>query len=100
MAHRLGRLVKTSIGTIPIKDPHPKQTTDDYILRTSLIVHPHVTLGIADRKRPQRVIVMELGKGVVEPTRVPLKSISVLLAWENSVPSPTIGNLVLRQRAF
>ena len=100
MAHRLGCLVKTSIGTIPIKDPHPKQTTDDYILRTSLIVHPHVTFRIADRKRPQRVVIMELGKGIVEPTRVPLKSIGILLTRENGVPSPTIGNLVLRQRAF
>ena len=100
MAHGLGSLMKTRIGLFPIEDPHPKQTTDNDILRTSLIVHRHIPLGITDRKRPQRIIVMELGKGIVEPTRVPLKNIGILLAWENGVPSSTVGNLVLRQRAF
>ena len=100
MVHGLGRLMKTCIGLFPLEDPHPKKTTDNCVLRTSLIVHRHVTLGVTDRIRPQRIIVIELREGIMEPTRVPLKSIGILLAWENGVPSSTIRDLVLRQCAF
>ena len=96
MAHGLGSLVKTSIGFLPIEDPHPEKTGKYSILK-DFIVDSHELRSITNCIHPERIVIVEFQKGVVNPMHVPMERISVLLAWENSIPSPTIGDLVLRQ---
>ena len=99
MVHSLSGLMKMSIGFLPIEDPHPEKTRK-YAILEDFIVHGHELRSITNHIRPERIVIVEFRKGVINPTRVPMKSISVLLAWEDSVPSPTIGDLVLRQCVF
>ena len=97
--NHLGSLMKTSIGFLPVEDPHPEEMSNNGILK-NLIIQGHVLLGIPNHIHPERVVVVEFGKGIIGPSRMPLKELCVLFPRKDSVPPTTIKYLVLRQYAF
>ena len=69
MPDRLGCLVKTIVGSLPVKDPHVQQRQQGGIVNLRLINNPE-PLSPSDHMGPQPIIKVQVWEDVVPPAIV------------------------------
>ena len=85
--HGRDRRSRTNVHPFPVKDSHPQEIIENWIIEVALPLHPEF-FGSTTHVTPEGILEVTLRKVVILPTLKTLKRIMVLFPWQDrSMPT-------------